>query len=409
MKKTRRFLGAALAAAVFGSMSGYVVSATSTPKVTSYNGLEFTQKAADIWGAEIHADDLKSTAFSEADSTVGRDLSGYYLGYHISDADSTGATCTTAYTYAENLNETTIKSLNYNNSVTSTDGDFWTNYRMSYLRPAGKDGKPYLVHAVKVVNGTTTNYYYQAVKWTDLPADFAFDNSEDCANAGSHSVVPCSICGSSTGDVEYTGVDYTYTLTGANDTERNASAQKILDCITGVEINASGEIVVTFNKTQNEIKSIVNGDPILQAGGDRTTVDGIQGVDPVYLYVTTDIPGATPVTDFNWTGGYGWDDSNDKTLNFNNGNIILWLPAGTYTSKSITYTIGGKEQTLTVKFNYGTAAAKPAATKPAATTKPASDNTGSAPVKNPPTGITLAAAPAILAAGAAIVAAKKRK
>lgn len=496
MKKTRRFLSAALAAAVFGSASAYVAFADEPSKVPEgYHGLALTANGSgDIYGVTMTEAQLKALPYSEADASAGRTDPGYYAGFYV-DALNTGknggtASYARAYTYVADLNDATIKGLTYG-AGSSTDGQFWPRFIKSHLSPTNKNTPQYLVYAIKATYDNDTSnpmYYYIAVDWKDIPEDFAFDDSENCAGTHSPSK-PCTICGN-TADVEYESVSTDFPA-GFTDPDRKAAAKKITDKISGVEVE-DGEVVVTFTKTKKEIEEIIAGDDDLKKGAEGG------GVDPIYLDIATNIPGTVTPDNFAWENGYGWDDENNKSFNFNDGHIMLWLKAEK-DNDTITYKVNnGKEQTLKVNYNYaksnyltlkmasgtaeieysdngqqvrypdlsnnvrfaipvgstgsitinssgktvksvklGSATTKREAVKngdkyeftvqtgdteievifagstggSGSTTKPSTTTTKPAadPTKNPPTGIALATAPAVLAAGAVIVAAKKRK
>lgn len=419
MKKTKRFLSAALAAAVFGSVSAYVATAaTAASKVPEgYHGLALTANGnGDIYGVTMTKDQLKALPYSEADSSAGRNDPGYYAGFYV-DALNTGANGGTAsyaraYTYVADLDDATIKSLTYG-AGTSTDGQFWPRFIKSHLSPTGRDSTPYLVYAIKATydnDASNPMYYYIAVDWKSLPEDFAFDDSENCAGTHSPST-PCNICGN-TADVTYKSVSNDYP---ANFTGERLDAAEEIGYTAEIKDN---EVVVTFTKTKDEIKKIVQDNPYLNAGARGSvsvggSTDGaadVQGVDPVYLDIETNIPTTLTAANFNFTSGYGWDDENNKAFNFDQGHIKLWLKAGKVKDE-ITYTVSNSEaQTLTIKYEYASAT-KPTTKPTTTTTKPSTTTTKPAanPTKNPPTGIALATAPAVLAAGAVIVAAKKRK
>lgn len=404
MKKTRRFLSAALAAAVFGSASAYVAFADEPSKVPEgYHGLALTANGSgDIYGVTMTEAQLKALPYSEADASAGRTDPGYYAGFYV-DALNTGknggtASYARAYTYVADLNDATIKGLTYG-AGSSTDGQFWPRFIKSHLSPTNKNTPQYLVYAIKATYDNDTSnpmYYYIAVDWKDIPEDFAFDDSENCAGTHSPSK-PCTICGN-TADVEYESVSTDFPA-GFTDPDRKAAAEKITNKISKAEVK-NGKVVVTFNDTYANIKNIMDGDDLLKTAAPT-------GVDPIYLDITTDIPTTFTGDDFTFKTGYGWDSATHSD-NFDNGHIMLWLnPANS--AKTITYTVGSERvQTLTIEYSYKTTtstAGSGSTTKPSTTTtKPAAD-----PTKNPPTGIALATAPAVLAAGAVIVAAKKRK
>lgn len=187
---------------------------------------------------------------------------------------------------------------------------------------------------------------------------------------------------------------------GFTDPDRKAAAEKITNKISKVEVK-NDKVVVTFNDTYANIKKIMDGDDLLKQASPT-------GVDPIYLDITTDIPGTFDSNDFSWKTGYGWNSATHSD-NFDNSHIMLWLnPANS--SKTITYTVGSEMvQTLVIEYNYKTTTSGSTGSGSSSTRPSSTNNTTTTPARNPDTGIALVAAPAALAAAVVIVAAKKKK
>lgn len=145
-------------------------------------------------------------------------------------------------------------------------------------------------------------------------------------------------------EVTYTSVDTTFPEAFTGD--KKTAAELITSHITSAEI-VDGEVVITFDKTKEEIQGIIDGSGLLTSGAPS-------GVDPIYLNITTNIDEEKTAANFVWTSGYGWDDE-DHSYNFASGHIKLWLPAIVTDDKhTVKYKVaGGAEQTLTIKYEYG--------------------------------------------------------
>lgn len=92
----------------------------------------------------------------------------------------------------------------------------------------------------------------------------------------------------------------------------------------------------------------------------------VDGADPVYLVLTTDISSdvkaagvgeTTEENGFQFTGGYGFDVGDHHEFNFANQKIMLWLPAVfTDDTHTVKYKVGndGEEKSFTIKYEYAT-------------------------------------------------------
>lgn len=476
MKKTKRFLSAALAAAVFGSASAYVATAageeTVTPTSVAWVG------ASGSWNptaaGELSYDDgvISFEKFDELN-----DLSPVTLGGFSGKAPFVVTVDVSSLGIADNTDSITLSGTNFDDgsstasaAAAKTAGNLVDNNTMRFYFDAatieatnndGQNGSPswgskshwakdadtgiysrknpititvgdksvsfdvkakaatyqisclsvqgighYTVSTNEAAPGTEitveieplAGYTLEKITYKNKKTNETVDIADNkfTMPAADVQIIPVF-----TAAPKYnaTAVSKTFPA-GFTDPERKAAAEKITNKISKAEVK-NGKIVVTFNDTYTNIKKIMDGDDLLKVAAPT-------GVDPIYLDITTDIPANFSGDDFTFKTGYGWDDA-DKSLNFNNGHIMLWLnPANS--NKTITYTVNSEMvQTLTIEYSYktgsGSTGGSGSTTKPtAAATKPAAN-----PTKNPPTGIALATAPAILAAGAVIVAAKKRK
>lgn len=475
MKKTKRFLSAALAAAVFGSMSAYVVMAegeeTVTPTSAAWVGasgswnptaagelsyddgvisfekfddlntltpvtlggfsgkapfvvtvdvssLGITDATASIELSGTNFDDGKSTASAAEAKAAGNLVDNntmrfYFDAATIEASNNDGQNGSPAWggkSHWAKDEDTGIYSRK--NPITITVGDKSVSfdvkakaatYQISCLSVKGIGH--YKVSTNNAAPGTEiiveieplAGYTLEKITYKNKTTDETVDITDGkfTMPAADVQIIPVF-----TAAPKYnaTAVSKTFPA-GFTDPDRKAAAEKITNKISKAEVK-NGKVVVTFNDTYANIKNIMDGDDLLKVAAPT-------GVDPIYLDITTDIPIIFDGDDFEWKTGYGWDDA-DKSLNFNNGHIMLWLnPANS--AKTITYTVGSERvQTLTIEYSYKSTTStggSGSTTKPTTTTtKPAAD-----PTKNPPTGIALATAPVILAAGAVIVAAKKRK
>lgn len=478
MKKTKRFLSAALAAAVFGSASAYVAAApgeTAAPTSVAWVG------ASGSWdptaAGELSYDDgvISFEKFDElndlspvtlggfsgkapfvvtvdvsslgiTDDTASIELSG--TNFDDGNATASAAAAKAAGNLVGNntmsfyFDAATIEASNNNgqngspnwgskshwqkdadtgiysrkNPITITVGDKSVSfdvkakaatYQISCLSVQGIGN--YTVSTNNAAPGTEitveieplAGYTLEKITYKNKKTN---DTVEVTGNKFTMPAADVQIIPVFTAAPKYnaTAVSKTFPA-GFTDPDRKAAAEKITDKISKAEVK-NGKVVVTFNDTYANIKKIMDGDDLLKEAAPT-------GVDPIYLDITTDIPTTFTGDDFTFKTGYGWDDA-DKSLNFNNGHIMLWLnPANS--AKTITYTVGSERvQTLAIEYSYKTAGGSTGSgSTGGSSTKPSANNTNTEknPTKNPATGITFAAAPAILAAGAVIVAAKKRK
>lgn len=186
MKKLAAVLSAA--AVTLSAVSVNVFAAGETPSTVpvGYGNIEMksVDAAEKIYGATISEDVLKAVAFSPKNDSIGRNADGYWCGFYLeaNDASKSGtATYETKFTYVADTNADTIKGLSYS-AGSSTDGQFWANFRYDYLTAgmesgaAGKAGKSILVYSVKLTSGSDVSYNYIAVDCGKLSDDFAFTN-----------------------------------------------------------------------------------------------------------------------------------------------------------------------------------------------------------------------------------------
>lgn len=478
MKKTKRFLSAALAAAVFGSASAYVVSAageTVTPTSVAWVGasgswnptaagelsyddgvisfekfdelndlsrvtlggfsgkapfvvtvdvssLGITDATASIELSGTNFDDGNSTASAAAAKAAGNLVDNntmrfYFDAATIEAANNDGQNGSPAWGgkshWAKDA-DTGIYSRK--NPITITVGDKSVSfdvkakaatYQISCLSVQGighytastNNAAPGTEITVEIepLEGYTLEKITYKNKKTNETVDIT--DGKFTMPAADVQIIPVF-----TAAPKYnaTAVSKTFPA-GFTDPDRKAAAEKITNKISKAEVK-NGKVVVTFNDTYANIKNIMDSDDLLKVAAPT-------GVDPIYLDITTDIPTTFIGDDFTWKTGYGWDSATHSD-NFDNGHIMLWLnPANS--AKTITYTVGSERvQTLAIEYNYKTTTTGGgSSTKPSTTTtKPSANNTANTNTeKNPSTGIALATAPVILAAGAVIVAAKKRK
>lgn len=179
----------------------------------------------------------------------------------------------------------------------------------------------------------------------------AFVNNSDSATA--KQTITFKKVSEFTTESEETAVTYTAVSkefpAGFADTEKGVSAKKVTDNISSVAVD-NDTVTVTFSKTKAEIQAIVKGDDKLTNGAGSN-----DGVDPVYLNITTDIATTVDASKITWVSGYGWDDENHKDYNFANGHIMLWLKAVLTNEDTsvIKYKVNdGDEQTLNIKYVY---------------------------------------------------------
>lgn len=394
-------------------------------------GLTFTQ-SGNVYYAAMTAAQLKTLNFSVANASVGRTGDGYYPGFYVEAFDeSKNGSITVPYTRCfgwvkvesgDSISDK-IKALTYAASSGADDGQFWPCIKKEWLS-VREDGRNHLMYAIKTNYDGGEDYYYCIdIDLTAIPDDFAFTNP---CTINDHDTLqtPCTICGNKMAEPEEPFED-TDTETGITaEAEAGAVPEGTELVVVSGENDPEGEVSFDITLVDGD------GDPVQPAAGKSVTV-----TIPVPASMTankTDLKvfykNGNTYTNMNAvlsgdnlvfsTNHFSTYVITTKDLALNNPltpatpvDPVTTTTSSTGTSSDATSSGATSSDTASSDVTSSGASSSDTASSGAASSDAAASgsNSASSGNSNPTTGVVMGIFPAVLAAGAIVVIARKKK